>query len=425
MKNILTLFTLISTLSFAQKESDFYKDTSSQVSKTVNLVTDYKADGTDTKDDSAQLQKAIDDLTQLKNGGKIIIPEGTFYFSNIEMKSGVHLVVNHKVTISPTTPKGFIFHFGLKSGISAGKTIENVSIRGEGGRFTVDYSMAPNGRKHKMAFATFKNVNNFMIGDFNVLDNNTALSCLTFNSSSYEGNYFRATNGIVRNAHVTNASYGYGLIQAQTGKNILFKNISGEGGITLRLETGAALTVPMHINLDNIYGRNISIKNGHSATAMGSHTRTNGHVDIDGVRAESSLFASMVGIGFANKEQAKLGYTAGRFAPTSTIKNVHAIYGTQAQHKPKNVRQLPCELRTFMSTTLNPDGASYKGPSIAAIKNSDPKITIEDVTYEGFLPSQKIKVNKEFQITCEGNDWKPEKEVKYHDNKKKNKKKKH
>ena len=46
-------------------ESDFYRDTIQSVDRTVNLVKDYGASGSDKEDDSAAFPKAIDDMTAL------------------------------------------------------------------------------------------------------------------------------------------------------------------------------------------------------------------------------------------------------------------------------------------------------------------------------------------------------------------------
>ena len=43
---------------------------------------------------------------------------------------------------------------------------------------------------------------------------------------------------MVSNISSTGAFAGYGLVQLRSGKDIRFKNLWGEGGVTLRLETG-------------------------------------------------------------------------------------------------------------------------------------------------------------------------------------------
>ncbi|VGO18090.1 glycosyl hydrolase family 28-related protein [Pontiella sulfatireligans] len=361
-------------------EQDFYKDTIQQVSRSVNLVKDYGASGSDDADDSAALQKAVDEMTVLPDGGKIMIPQGRFILDDIQIKSNVHIEVDPEAVLVPPG-LGIMFSMGRDAAAN------NCSIRGAGGRrYTVDLTSIPAGRTMRMGFVNCKDVDNFMISDFNVLDNFTALSSLTFNLAERDGNYFRARNGVVKNGNVDKGHYGYGVVQAQAGYNILFKDLSATGGITLRLETGAkgVTFAPADMNLDQIFGRNISIANGHGGVMMGSHVRQNGHVDIDGVYAESAILAASAGVGFANAEQVAAGLKPGRFAPSSIIRNVHAVYGEKAQLKPKNFPEVPAPLQDRISKTLNPDGVSYDGPSVAAAATTDPKIRILNVTMEGF-----------------------------------------
>ncbi len=357
-------------------ESDYFKDTIGDVSRSVDLVKDYQATATDREDDSQSLQRAIDEMTKLPQGGKIYLPEGDYYLAGIVMKPNVHIVVDAKATLLPTEP-GMMFTFGRVA------KANNVSIRGKGGRYTVDLREVPSGNI-KMAFANFREVENFMIADFNILDNFTRLSSITLNLGEFDGKYSRPRNGVVKNGHVDKGHFGYGLIQAQVGYKILFKDLSAVGGVTLRMETGAVAKAPVEINLDQIYARNISIKDGHGGTMMGSHVRQNGHADIDGVYAESAIFAASVGIGFANKEEAARGLKAGRFASSSVIKNVHAVYGTKAQLKPKNFHEIPESLKHLISKQVNPDGVSYNGPSAAPARCLDPDIQMTNVSGEGF-----------------------------------------
>ena len=97
------ILTLSAGAASAQDENDFYKDSIHLVDKTVNLVTDYGANGNDSNDDSPPLQTAVDDMTALTNGGKVIIPSGTFYLIDIKLKDNVHLVIDSNATIVPFT----------------------------------------------------------------------------------------------------------------------------------------------------------------------------------------------------------------------------------------------------------------------------------------------------------------------------------
>ncbi|MEX0321553.1 MAG: glycosyl hydrolase family 28-related protein [Puniceicoccaceae bacterium] len=374
---------IASTLYSGTNESRFFNDTIGKVSKSVDLVRDFGANGQDAKDDSQALQKAIDQLASLPGGGKITIPEGTYHLMDIVMKSNIHIVIDTAATIVPANPSGMVFRFGAdRKGAKALVQVNNASIRGKGGRYTVDFRSGK--VMEKLAFANCRNVDNFMIADFEVLDNYTRLSSVTLNLAQHEDQFFRARNGVIKNGDVVNAHVGYGLIQMQLGYNILFKDLSGQGGVTLRLESGAVADSPPEINIDEIYARNISNRDGSSAFIMGAHTKIHGKVDIDGVTTYGSCFGGGIGRGFATPDQAARGHTGGHFSADSIVKNVHAVFGTNGTVKSKNFYLIPEPLKKYLSKEKSPDTVSFKSPSIAAIKYSDPNITLMNVTAEGF-----------------------------------------
>lgn len=256
------------------QESDFYTETIGQVDTTVNLVDDYGADGTDIQDDSDALQAAINEMTTLQNGGRIIIPSGTFYFRDILLKSNVHLEIDPAATIKPAEPDHdrnyAIFHFGSLNGASGIEHIQNVSIRPGGhGRFAVDLQNLSN---PKVRVVRLVNVQNFLIGGFNVKDDNTKYNSLALTVVINKGEFSAPTDGVVKNISVVNAHHGYGLVQVQLAYHVLFKNLHSEGGSTLRLESGWEQLSRLHPRgMDEIYGRNISNKNGYNAVLMAPH----------------------------------------------------------------------------------------------------------------------------------------------------------
>ena len=370
----------------ADAESNFFTDTISLVSSTVDLVGDYGASGSDTNDDSAALQSAIDAMTLLPGGGKITMPAGRFYLKSIQLKSNVHLVIAPDAKLILAGSSGSMFYLGLSSGgADALTTISNVSIRCSApGRYTVDVShVAPNPTKAQ--FVKCWNVYNFLVADFHILDHLTKISGITLNTADYNGQWFQPRYGVIKNGDILNGHYGYGLIQAQACNNILFKNLTGTGGITLRLETGAVpYAAPAEIKLDQIYGRNIAVTNGHGAAMMGPHYRNNGHVDLDGISAVASLYAASAGAGFVNSQEAAAGYTPGSFANTSIIRNVHAVYGEMAELKWKNFDDIPCPLQHLISSGPIYSGIIYRGPSSTAANDNSPDVTFSNVTFEGF-----------------------------------------
>lgn len=393
-----TLF--VYTWGYAQdvNEADFFEDGLSAVDTTLNLVSDFGVNASDTLDDSENLQQAIDFATQFPNGGRIDIPAGTYFFSGIKMKNNVHLVIDSMATLVATAPTGVMFSFGLnRKGNDALVTIRSVSIRSNGRKYTVD--LRKGAVNAKLWFANCRNVNNFMIEGFRILDHYTKMSGVTLNLAQEGDQAFMATNGVVKNGDIENAHVGYGLIQVQCAKHVLFRDLAGQGGVTLRMESGAVADSPDYIKIDSIWARNISTRYGSSAFIMGAHTKVNGYVNIDTVYGFSSGSVGSVGRGFVTQEEAAAGKTPGYFSPDCVIKNVHGVFGPQAQVKWKNLDMIPCELRYLIPEEKNgPDGESYICPSFGVFGWNDTAITnITNITGEGYVYG-KIIYTKEDEI---------------------------
>lgn len=391
-------------------ESDFFTDTIGSVSQSVNLVADYGAIGTDTLDDSAALQLAIDEMTALPDGGRILIPAGTFYLNDIRIRSNVHIEVDAGATLKSSavgTKNSGLFYFGAKSGIDEITPVENASLRGVGGQFTVDFRDAVN---PNLLVVNTKSGKNFLIADFILYDNNTKFSAITVNTGEHNGVYGRSENGVIKNITAYNMHYGYGVMQMKAGKNILFKNLWGQGGCTLRLESGGSIfTAPSDMIMEDVYARDIYCEYGRSALMMSPHTRDNGHVDVARVTAVGCSFGSTISPGFVAKGETG---TPGTFASSSIVRDLHSVYDLGAQIKPKHFRYIPCELRGLVVEERNPDGESHPGPSIANVLYSadttdangaspgEYDIAILNVTQEGFLHQSKGIINEDDALTC-------------------------
>ncbi|WP_075602830.1 T9SS type A sorting domain-containing protein [Saccharicrinis aurantiacus] len=389
---LMALGLLISMSMWSQKEADFYK---SPVNMGVykNLVKDYQANVTDKNDDSEVLQRAIDEVSALSNGGRIFLPAGKYFLANVNLKSNVHLKVSPDAIIYPTERSDDKNYFILGLG-DDDKVVENVSIIGREGSFKVDLRVANN--KNVTPFR-LKNVDNFRLENIIVKDDITKFSAIALSLAEYNGKYFSPRNGVLKNARITNAHYGYGLVQAQVGSNILFTNLSGEGGVTLRLESGySKLNLLQVEGLFDIYGRDISCTNGNAALMISPHAQKNGYVNIEGVKAVSCGFAVRIGQGYTRTAEEELGIKPGWFDSKSIVKTVKATYGTEAQLKSKHFKYMPCDLRNLIAEDISPDGESYQGPSIAAVINASVgngegyyNMSVEDVTSIGFKEQDK------------------------------------
>ncbi|WP_076457203.1 glycosyl hydrolase family 28-related protein [Zobellia uliginosa] len=376
-----------------------------------NLVSDYGADGTDQENDSEQLQQAIDEVSAIDGGGTIFIPQGQYYLSEIHLQSNVHLYFEEGTTVKPIGRKNnknySIFYLGVNSDV-----VENVKIAGSCGKFTVDLREVEN---TNVRVVQCGNVDGFVFSDFSVLDKLSKFSAITFGLAFYDGKYFGPRNGTVKNISAFSAHYGYGLVQAQVAKNVEFKNLYSEGGVTLRLESGETKFNELQLEglgIFDIKAKNIIAENGNSAVMISPHTIKNGHVDIKNVVAHNCGFAVRIDKGFATKSQSELGIPPGYFK-NPVITNVKATYGTTSQLKWKHwVKYLDCSSRALL--TPNPDEFTgnlgkeiFIGPSIAPIlydaRGEGPgyyKATISKVTKKGFDPTQKSIITEKDKISC-------------------------
>ncbi|WP_157359375.1 Iota-carrageenase A2 [Wenyingzhuangia fucanilytica] len=382
-------------------ESEFYTPQTT-FSVTKNLVDDYAVDNSFETDDSQKLQQAIDDVSAL-GGGKLIIPSGDYSVAEINLKSNVHIVIDSKAVIRPslrTDDKNYImFGFGKES-----DKISNVSVTSndELEKFTVDLTHNNN---INVAVFSLGNVENFFLSNFTVLDDYTDFSAVTAGITEYNGAWYFPKNGIVKNANTLNADYGYGMVQIQAGTNILFKNLEGTGGVTLRLETGWTKMNDLQLGgVSNIYGQNISCTNGNAAVMFSPHAMHNGKAYVENITANSCGFAVRIEGGFVSKKYTNPELVDGTFEEVE-IKNITTTFGNNAQLKPKHYKYMPCELRNQVATEpIKPGGESYKGPSIAGVVNTPNYLAVlqeSEVIANGYITGFEVVNDEESTTNCE------------------------
>lgn len=377
-----------------------------------NLVTDYGADIIFSTDDSVKIQEAIDDVSA-NGGGILTIPEGNFSFDDIHLKSNVHIEIDEAAVIRPTdrsdTKNYSIFHLGIKNQLP----IENISITSvNGNRFKVDFTQVNN---PNVQVVNCNKITNFLISDIMVDDDYTKFSAVTMGGDMYNDAYLFPKNGIVKNIHINNAHYGYGTVQTQSAINILFKDLSGVGGATLRLETGftglnnlQVVGQPRVGGLDKVVGRNISCTNGNSAVMISPHAMHNGVVDIEGVTTKSAGFAVRIESGFiSNKYDQTIGLTQGTFEFVY-VKDVKATYGENAELKSKHFGWYPSQIAE-PSKVSSYDSDITIGPSIAAIladanytcKAGELAVYVQEpIEVTGFLYQENIIPEEFFNSDC-------------------------
>ncbi len=391
-----------------------------------NVVTDYKMQSDPSKNQSSKLQAALDDMSR-RGGGNLIIPEGEYCFSEVYMRSNVHLRVSSKATLRPYFYGGargtIMLHFTPDVREAGEEYIENCSISCyDGDQFTVDYSdfntepaFSTHGETQKtmVRFICNRLVRNFLISDVHIKDNYTKYCGIIFVGArtpdvADKWRISRPTNGVVRNCSIQNVSHGYGLCQLHGADSILFDNIRANGGVTLRLEGHAGENVGVY----NIFGHNIYNENGKAGVMFNPHVFHNGRVLIEGVKTNSTAFGVLIRPGFINRaSQGDPNVELGTYLSTSHINNIHSVYGLSAQVESKDVWLYEPDqyeyivMRERGNGCRQPEGASYA----PVVDNTEGRYRVQltNVTGEGFptsLPEDGVIYTENLPRTAK-NTW--------------------
>lgn len=393
------VFLTMSLMAAAPLARAEYTETMDPRGYTRNLKKDFKLkdDGAQS-DQSAIFQEAIDQVAS-RGGGCLIVPKGMYRLAGINLRSNIHLLIDAGTVIKPYWPAGtktVVFNMDAERPSKKGMTekqeqayIENVSIRGVGGPFVIDYSDRVYKKGEGVRGIITKMVRNFLIENMDVKDNYTTYCGITltpmqtkYDSSKWEVS--RSTDGTVRNCRIFNASPGYGLTQLHGAQSVHFENLYAEGGVTLRMETGA---VGDKTAIYDITAKNITCENGRCAVMFGPHSAMNGVVKVDGVLAKSCTYAVQMGKGGVKAAELKKNPDAvdGIFAEGTSVKNIHAVFGMTAQVKTHALMEIPEEY--YKDLNLRWFGKFFEAPSIGAVRDSTDghyHVDIENVTMEGF-----------------------------------------
>ncbi len=321
------------------------------------------------------------------NGGVIHIPEGTHLLDKIiNLKSNTHIIVAENAVFKPTSAF-FIFDIGT-NGRGNQQKIENVKIASASGKFIIDYSNFQG--NDRVAGFTVGWVENFLIDGVSIKDNQTFLAGISVTPPS-GGDWNRiAKNGIISNCTITNADYGYGLIQVQAAENVLFKNLEGSGGVTLRFESGFRLLREAGVNVGTstkLYGLNITGINGNAAVMVSPHTKKQGSAIIKNITSRNCSLGIRIDKGFTEG-----GFPAGTYNEVIVGGNINITRDADesknlAQIKQKHYIYYPLNFRndhefTSFALTAGTDPTSRKAPAIAPIL-FDAQNSIDDYTGDG------------------------------------------
>ncbi|EWH09209.1 hypothetical protein DS2_13649 [Catenovulum agarivorans DS-2] len=276
-------------------DSDFYT-APTQYSVSYNLVNHFGVNNSDNNDDSAKLQQAIDEISAKPKGGKLFIPAGDYYFLNVHVRSNVHIEIANGATIYPTPNNDGRNHRIFEVGTFGEPKVENFSVVGRNNGFTVDFRQSndPN-----LAVFNLGDIDNFKISNFKIEDNKTIFASFLVGVTRRGNNLYWPHNGIIEKVTQRNALFGYGVVQTYGADNILFRDLDGEGGITLRMETDNLVMKNLKQGgIRDIYAQNISCTDGLAAVMFGPHFMENGAVEVNGVESNGCGFAVRVDKGF-------------------------------------------------------------------------------------------------------------------------------
>lgn len=126
-------------------------------------------------DDSKQFNEAIESLNR-KGGGILRVMDGIYYLKDVKLLSNVHIRVKPGVTFRFIEQRSDLFTTPAYYRDKDDVHVNNFSLEGEGGRFTVDFTA---GRKDSwLSFISVRSGNNFRFANFTVNDNYTPLSAI-------------------------------------------------------------------------------------------------------------------------------------------------------------------------------------------------------------------------------------------------------
>lgn len=367
-------------------------------------------------DQTATLQTLIDQVSAHTGGGTVFVNPGNYRFKNVYLKSNVFLLFDKGAIIKPFFSSGnksqsmTIFNVGNSIDDGTLNIVSNTKVGctncGTNEKVTIDADGALGNYK---AFGIAQ-VQDFSISNFIILDNATKIAGITF-SPSFKGFYtadkqdnsgnpvldsngvqvtqqiptgvsWSPLNGELSNLEISNAHPGYGLVQAQSCRNISFKNLKAQGGSTLRLETGATIALlPANIDanlgvVNDIYAEGITSVNGRNAILFQPHTRINGRVVAKNIRSFGSAFAVYAPVGFLDGDvgknllDANPNYVKGIYTDI-TIDDVVASYGSTTAQLESDYQFYPQSYRNQSPLNnlpiFNGDSTLKIGPSIAVI----------------------------------------------------------
>ena len=328
-------------------------DHNSIESNCLNFVNDCNAQP-DSDIDNTFAFTLCQNKLQTGNGGCVFVPKGKYYVYNAELNtSNIIFYINSSVTFLPyitsSTKKSYpVFVLGSQT-----KFVKNVSLIGTATPYTTSISPSTSPSTWKNASPVAKSnfndnflidirnnsispwnvrgiqvlgIDGFVLANINIkihANLSTEKSGLQFAHNNVNDIIYHGKNGQILNLNASDYMGGYGAVQMQSGENIIFENIDGTGGITLRLEPGAG---DQNGYVNNITGNNIICRNGHAAFMSQPHTQQNGVYKIYNMVSYSCYIGAELNGGYSQQNK-----PPGHFSNDSIVHGVVSYWGTHAQ----------------------------------------------------------------------------------------------
>ncbi|UZO82228.1 hypothetical protein NBT05_07065 [Aquimarina sp. ERC-38] len=379
---VLTVLIFLSQYTFSQyKEPDSYREPK-------KILTIKKSNS----NDNVLFQKAISEVYKA-GGGHVVVSSGTYTILNINLQSNVHIIFEKDVIIRPDMEKAPVhLKKGLKSGnifqLGRKNFTENVSIRG-----SKKNNVRINFSEETAMLRAFNigNCKNFKIANITIDDNKTLYSSLVLGwIGEKNGIGLIPTDGLVENFKAINANYEFGAVQAQSGLNIVFKDIESIGGVAVRLETGyKKMNDSGTGGLYDITVENLISRKGQAALLLQAHTLDHGDIVAKDISAYGSEFAVILEAAFVSRKNFDENpkKTHGTFQSV-TIDKVKAVYEDgPIETKYAHLDKYPIELHPKIQVVTTNGEKQFFGPSIAAVAHlfkKDNNVKITNIKATGF-----------------------------------------
>ncbi|MDQ3930829.1 MAG: glycoside hydrolase family 55 protein, partial [Chloroflexota bacterium] len=292
---------------------------------TVTNVRDFGATPDDSTNDSAAFERAMAAAVGNPGGGVAYVPGGTYRIANVKPPDHSTLLVEATATLKSYGATGPLFSWQAPS---VSTFAQDVHVEGVNGDFTMDLSDAG----QDVAGFRIRNVQGFSVKHMLCIQNDSnqlqeapssRKPCISFlpqqSTQLSSGLYSAPYDGVLTDLHSTHSPYGWGLIQMSGGQRITISDISGVGGIPLRLENYAANWTP----IKDITADGVRCTNGNTAVNFNPHDATHqGNIHLTNLTADScESGVSIKG--------------TGTYGPDVTVDTLNVIPGNSAQlHDP-------------------------------------------------------------------------------------------